>query len=159
LDPNLALAHASLSIAYTELNAPQQARDELARATARAPALPEHDRRHIELRAMQMAAEASGAWEPGRLQAFRTAIDQALTAFPADAGRGLVRGLAESSDPAERGQGSVAAAVPFYQKALAQAPGHFAAHHYLTHAYENSGRITEALTEGATYAKMAPQVP
>jgi len=34
--------------------------------------------------------------------------------------------------------------------ALALAPGHFAAHHYLTHAYENTGRVARALAEGAT---------
>jgi hypothetical protein len=33
---------------------------------------------------------------------------------------------------------------------------HFAPFHYPTHAYENSGRIQEALTHAATYAKMAP---
>jgi tetratricopeptide (TPR) repeat protein len=160
IDPNLAVAHASLSIAYTELNAPAKARESLARATARAFALPAHDRRHIELRAMQFAAEAGGAWrDPAQLQGFRAAIDQAIAAFPADEEFLLLRGLAESSDPAERGQGTGAASIPFYQKAIALAPGHFAAHHYLTHAYENTGRIAEALTEGATYAKMAPQVP
>src|SRR5262249_47492653 len=42
---------------------------------------------------------------------------------------------------------------------LALAPDHFAAHHYLTHAYENTGRTADALVEGATYAKMAPRVP
>ncbi len=47
----------------------------------------------------------------------------------------------------------------FYEKALALAPGHFAGHHYLTHAYENSGRVQDALTQGATYAKMAPAIP
>src|SRR5215475_12609585 len=32
LDPNLAIAHAQLAVAYTELNAPAAARDALARA-------------------------------------------------------------------------------------------------------------------------------
>jgi tetratricopeptide (TPR) repeat protein len=160
LDPALAAAHASLSIAYTELNAPAQAREALARATALAAKAPDHDRRHVELRAMQMAAETDGAWrDPAKLAAFRAAIDRALRAFPSDEELWLLRGLAESTDPAERGQGSPATSAPFYQKALAIAPGHFAAHHYLTHAYENSGRVAEALTEGATYAKMAPDVP
>ena len=79
--------------------------------------------------------------------------------FPTDEEFWLQRGQAESPDPAERGQGSVAGSVRFYEKALALAPDHFAAHHYLTHAYENSGRVQEALTQGATYAKMAPDVP
>ena len=53
----------------------------------------------------------------------------------------------------------MAASIPFYEKARTLAPGHFAAHHYLTHAYENTGRIPEALAEGETFAKMAPNVP
>jgi tetratricopeptide (TPR) repeat protein len=159
-DPTLTIAHAGLSIAYTELNAPAAARDALARATAGAAAAPEHDRLHIELRATQMAAETAGAWrDPATLTAFRAAIDRALAKFPSDEELWLLRGLAESSDPAERGQGSGITAAPFYQKALALAPAHFAAHHYLTHAYENGARVADALTEGATYAKMAPAVP
>ena len=90
---------------------------------------------------------------------YRAAIDRALETFPADEELWLLRGLAESEDPAERGQGSTASAVRFYDKARTLGPAHFAAHHYLTHAYENSGRIKEALLEGATYAKMAPGVP
>jgi tetratricopeptide (TPR) repeat protein len=39
------------------------------------------------------------------------------------------------------------------------APSLFAGHHYSTHAFENTGRVQEALAEGATYAKMAPAVP
>src|SRR5262249_37358038 len=39
------------------------------------------------------------------------------------------------------------------------APAHFAPHHYLTHAYENTNRIQEALVEAMVYARMAPEVP
>src|SRR5262252_917395 len=156
IDPNLALAHVGLTTAYTELDAPAAARTALERAQALAPA--GHDRRHVELCALRMAAEAAPRDET-KLAAYRAALDSALAAFPQDEELWLQRGLAESPDPAERGQGSVAGSVPFYQKALALAPGHFAAHHYLTHAYENTGRIAEALAEGATYAKMAPDVP
>ena len=86
-------------------------------------------------------------------------LDEALVKYPSDEELWLARGHAESPDPAERGQGSVAGSVQFYQKALAIAPAHFAAHHYLTHAYENTGRIVEALAEGAAYARMAPDIP
>ena len=159
-DPGLAIAHAGLSIAYTELNAPGAARDSLARARSLAEKASEHDRRHIALRAMQMAAEEASAWrDPAALTQYRAAIDGALEKFPADEELWLLRGQAESSDPAERGQGSVAASERFYEKALALSPAHFAGHHYLTHAYENSGRINEALAHAATYAKMAPGVP
>jgi len=156
LDQTLALPHLGLTIAYVELNAADAARQELARA--RALARTEHDLRHVALRTLQMAAEAT----PGivtNLAAYRSALDQALTAFPSDEELWLARGQAESPDPAERGQGSVAGSIRFYEKALALAPSHFAGHHYLTHAYENGGRVAEALTQGATYAKMAPAVP
>jgi tetratricopeptide (TPR) repeat protein len=159
IDAQLGVAYAALSIAYTELNAPDAARDALARAVALAPRASAHDRRHIELRALQMAAEAAGRWSDAKGAEFRSAIDRALAEFPRDEELWLLRGLAESPDAAERGQGCGAAAVQYFQKALGIATDHFAAHHYLTHAYENDGRIDAALAEGATYAKMAPGIP
>jgi tetratricopeptide (TPR) repeat protein len=156
IDPTLAMAHTGLTIAYTELNAPAAAGAALERAKALATSA--HDRRHVELRALQMAAEAAPQ-DTTTLAAYRSALDAALQAFPEDEELWLQRGQAESNDPAERGQGSVAASMRFYEKALALAPLHVAAHHYLTHACENSGRVQEALTHGATYAKMAPDVP
>src|SRR5262249_30524294 len=97
--------------------------------------------------------------DASKLTAYRAALDAALKTFPKDEELWLDRGRAASPDPAERGQGSVAESAPFYEQALALAPGHFAAHHFLTHAYENSGRVQDALPSGATYAKMAPGVP
>jgi tetratricopeptide (TPR) repeat protein len=156
LDPKLAMAHLGLTIAYTELNAGAAAHGALERAMALA--VSDHDRRHVGARALQMAAEDAPR-DGAKLAAYRDALDQALATFPSDEELWLQRGQAESPDPAERGQGSVAGSVRFYEKARALAPAHFAAAHYLTHAYENSGRIQEALTQGATYAKMAPGVP
>ena len=155
-DPKLAMAHLGLSMAYVELNAPAAARAALDRAKALATS--DHDRVHVAARGLQMAAEDAPR-DPAKLAAYRTALDQALTKFPDDVQLWLQRGQADSPDPAERGQGSAAGSVRFYEKALALAPGHFAAHHYLTHAGENSGRTSEALTHGAIYAKMAPAVP
>ena len=156
LDDQLSLAHLGLTMAYAELNAAPAARAALQRAQAAART--EHDRRHVAARALQMAAEAAPA-DAAKLAAYRAALDEALVRFAADEELWLQRGQAESPDPAERGQGSVAGSVQYYEKALALAPDHFAAHHYLTHAYENLGRAQEALTQGATYAKMAPSVP
>jgi tetratricopeptide (TPR) repeat protein len=158
LDPDLAIAHAMLSIAYTELNAPAEAREAIQRAAALAAKTSAHDRRHIDARVLQMAAEAAGR-DSAALTAYRKALDEAIAAFPADKEFWLLRGLAESADPAERGQGSGASSVSFYQKALTLAPGQFAAHHYLTHAYENTGRVNDALAQGAVYASLAPGVP
>src|SRR4051794_2478079 len=156
IDPKLAMAHVGLTIAYTELNAAAAARAALDRATALAST--DHDKAHVAARALQMTAE-SAPGDASRLTAYRVALDAALVKFPSDEELWLQRGEAESPDPAERGQGSVAGSVRYYEKALGLAPAPFAAHHYLTHAYENTGRIQEALTQGATYAKMAPAVP
>ena len=156
-DSKLAMAQLGLTIAYTELNAPAAARTALERARALGAAASDHDRRHIAARALQAQAESVPAGS--LLPQYRAALDEALKAFPEDEELWLLRGLAESPDPANRGQGSVAESIPFYRKALALAPAHFAAHHYLTHAYENSGRIADALAEGTEYATMAPSAP
>jgi tetratricopeptide (TPR) repeat protein len=49
--------------------------------------------------------------------------------------------------------------MPFYEKALANAPGYFAAHHYLAHAFENTNRASQALPHASEFAKAAQQVP
>jgi tetratricopeptide (TPR) repeat protein len=158
IDPNLAIAYAGLSLAYTELNDPAAARAALARAKALAPKAAERERLWIEARALQMDAEAAPA-DPAKLTAYRAALDRALQKYPSSEELWLARGKAESRDPADRGQGSTAASAAFYQKALALAPAHFAAHHFLAHTYENTGRPREALTEAAAYARMAPNIP
>jgi len=157
-DPKLAIAYGRLSLAYTELNAPAAAREAIERARTMAASATPHDRRHLDLELLRWAAETSPQ-DPAKLSTYRAALDAALVAYPDDEELWLARGQAESSDPAERGQGSVAGSVRFYQKAVALAPGHFAAHHYLAHAYENTARLDEALGEGRTYATLAPNVP
>jgi tetratricopeptide (TPR) repeat protein len=156
LDSKLAMAHCELTIAYTELNSAKDARAALDRAKALAAS--DHDRRHIDLRSAQMAAEHAPG-DGGRLAAYRKLLDESLSAFPADEELWLLRGLAESPDPADRGQGSTAGSGRFYEHALTLAPNHFAGHHYLTHAYENAGRLDEALPQAAAYVTMAPAIP
>ena len=94
-----------------------------------------------------MAAEAAPR-DPAPLAAYRAALDRALKEFPDDEELWLLRGQAETPDPAERGQGSAAGSVRFYEKAKLLAPSHFAAHHFLAHAYENSGATAQALDRG-----------
>src|SRR5882762_5826668 len=89
LDPKLAMAHAGLTIAYTELNAPGAARAALERAKALAAGA--HDTRHVELRALQMAAEAAPQ-DTAKLATNRSALDAALKAFPEDEELWLQRG-------------------------------------------------------------------
>jgi tetratricopeptide (TPR) repeat protein len=157
-DPNLALAQVGLSIAYIELSRPQDAAKALEAARATISSLPDHDRKHVELRALQMAAEENPS-DTTRLAAYRKALDTAVAAYPQDVEFLLSRGMAESSDPAERGQGSTTASASYYQRALTLVPDHFAAQHYLAHAHENAGRQADALNSSAAYAKSAPQVP
>jgi tetratricopeptide (TPR) repeat protein len=158
IDPALAIAGVGLSYAYAELNAPAEARAALDQARRLAPGTSEHDRRHVELRALQMAAEDAPR-DAAKLGAYRKALDEALVTWPNDVELWLSRGLAESADAAERGQGSPAASVRLYERAIAVAPKQFAAHHYLTHAFENAGLTADALKQGELYAQMAPQVP
>jgi tetratricopeptide (TPR) repeat protein len=158
IDPKLALAHVGLSLAYVELSRPAEAHSALATARSLAAALPDHDRRHIDLRQLQMVAEEAPG-DPAKLAAYRKALDAAMAAYPDDVELLLARGMAETPDPAERGQGSTAASAVYYQRALSLAPDAFAAHHYLTHAYENTGRQKEALEHSASYAQLAKQVP
>ncbi len=177
-DPNLALAHVGLSYAYIELSKPAQAKQAMmsAQAVARKAgdlsaearsAKVDHERRHIEARALQMAAEDAPR-DVARLAAYRKALDAAIAAFPNDVEFLLKRGIAESPDPADRGQGSVLASVPFYERALKVAKlsasavptaAQFAARHYMTHAFENNGRMKEAVAAAAAYASQAASIP
>ena len=158
LDPRLALAYVGLSYAYGELNAPDRAHAAAEHARTLASHASEAERRRIEIRARQLSAE-DAPHDAARLAAYRTAIDDALAQDPSDEELWLLRGVAEAPDAADRGQGSTAASVKFYERALALAPGHFAARHYLTHAFENTDRIDEALAHGQAYARMAPAIP
>jgi len=158
IDPGLALADVGLSYAYIELNLTADARRAIERARAMAPKVSDHERRHIEARALQMAAEDAPG-DASKLPPYRAALDAALVAFPSDVELLLKRGMAASPDPADRGQGSVAASIPFYERALKVAPDHFAARHYLAHAAENGGRMAEALAHAAAYAAQASAIP
>jgi tetratricopeptide (TPR) repeat protein len=158
IDPKLAIAYVGLNYAYTELNAPAGADRAFEQARALESGASVHDRSHIAVRAAQIAAEHARR-DRSRLTAYRTAIDEALAANPEDVELWLLRGVAESPDPADRGQGSTVGSVRFYERALTVAPNHFAAHHYLTHAYENTNQIERALEHGAAFATLAPEIP
>lgn len=158
LDSKLALAHVGLSVAYVEVSRPADARTAIDTAHTLAAGRSDHLRRHVELRTLQMHAEEAPA-DTARLQTYRKALDAALATYPQDVELLLLRGMAESPDPAERGQGSIAASVPFYERARALDPAHVAAPHYLTHAAENSGQRGEALAHSEAYVTQAPAVP
>jgi tetratricopeptide (TPR) repeat protein len=157
-DPNLALAQVGLSYAYIELNKVAESRQAIEKARALATKAPDHVQRHVDARALQMAAEDAPG-DTSKLAAYRKALDAAIEAFPSDVEFVLRRGIAESPDPADRGQGSVASSIPYYERALKIAPGEFAGHHFLAHAYENGARMKEAADHAAAYAASASSVP
>jgi Tfp pilus assembly protein PilF len=157
-DPNLALAHVGLSYAYVEVGKPAEAKKAIATAQGLAAKGGEHERRHVEARALQMAAEDAPR-DAARLAAYRKSLDAAIAAFPNDVELLVKRGMAESPDPADRGQGSVLASLPFYERALKITPNHFAAKHFIAHTLENNGRMKEAVAAAAAYAAQASSVP
>ena len=109
--------------------------------------------------ASECTASEGSAQGATALHTYRRALDDAIAAFPSDVELLLERGVAASTDVRDRGQGSVPGSIAFYDRVLAIDRDNFAAHHYLTHAYENAGRIEEALAHGAVYARSAPDVP
>ena len=153
LDPKLGLAHAGLSVAYVELNRPAEARAAIEAARALAPSLPDHDRRHIDIRALQMAAEDNPR-EGARLAAYRQALDAAIAAFPKD-----VESCCCAASPSRPIQPIVARAArrrrTYFERALALSPGNVAAHHYLTMP-ARTRRREERPEHGAVFAKPRP---
>jgi tetratricopeptide (TPR) repeat protein len=163
LDSQMALAHVGLSYAYIELNKTAAARQAITMAQTLAAKAGDHVKRHVDARALQMAAEES-AGDPSKLAAYRKALDAAIAAFPNDVEFVLRRGIAQSPDPADRGQGSVAGSVAYYERVLkmsapSAALGSWPARHFLAHAFENAGRIKEAESAASAYAAANPGVP
>src|SRR5688572_14486864 len=111
LDPALAIAEAGLSTVYGALDAPSDARAALDRALGMAASASEHDRRHIDARRLELAAEQSR--DAAAVAAYRNALDAALAAHPTDAELWVLRGLAQYADPNERGEASVATSAGF----------------------------------------------
>ena len=153
LDPQMALAHVGLSVAYIELNQSARAKQAIATAQTLASKNADHIYRHVEARSLQMAAEESPG-DASKLAAYRKALDAAIAAFPNDTQFVLLRGIAESPDPQDRGQGSVIGSIPYYERARG-----WAASHFLAHAYENAGRMKEAENAASAYAAANPGVP
>lgn len=158
LDPGLAMAYVGLSRAYGGLNIWAAARAALDRAQVLAPNVSKREQLRISLRARQLVAIADIS-TPLNFSAYREALDQALAAYPQDVELWLLRGNAEETSAAGRGQHGGASSIPFYEKALKLVPDHIAAHHYLTHSLENVGRINDALPHGEATARLAFSVP
>ena len=156
-DPQLAMAYVGLSYAYSPMDY-QAAEAALSRAQSLAAKVTDRERRRIEIRSLQLRAMA----DPGKLErelAFRDALDDALATYPDDVVFLLLRGTAAEPSPFADGQGCEDGGAQYYERVLALDPNNFAAHHFLTHCFENSGHVREALPHAMAYADLAPDVP
>ena len=160
LDPSLALAWVGLSRAFAGLGDAASEASAHARAKELANAVTPREQRWIEVRTKQLDALGATRDAAKRL-AYIAALDEALEHDPEDAELWTLRGNVEevNGGAAGRGQRGGASSIVFYHEAIRRVPGHFAAHHYLIHSYENVGRFDEALKHGAVYAEAAPAVP
>jgi tetratricopeptide (TPR) repeat protein len=156
-DPNLAMAYVGLSYAYSPMDF-SAATATLEKAQSLEAGISERERQRIKVRELQLQAML----DPGSataFAAFKGAIDDALREYPADEQFLLLRGNAEEINPFGNGQGCVVSSMPFYERALSVTPDNFAANHFLTHCYENSGRPEEALKFAREYVRLAPEIP
>ena len=157
LDPNLAMVYLGLSYALSGIGATTGARDANRQAQALASRVSARERLRIELRARQLETIAHPEDE-SLLAAYKNALDEALQQYRSDVELLLLRGHAEDSAASGYGMTGASSAIAFYEEALAASSDYFAAHHYLTHAYENASRIDRALQHGEAYARLAPAV-
>ena len=158
LDPKLAMAYVGLSRTHSGLDNSAAAKKYLEKAKELAAGVSPREKRLIEIREKQLAA-MDGLDDPGKLLAYRKAIDDALTVDLADPQLWLLRGNAEEPNPSGRGQRGNASGVAFYEAVLRLVPDHASAHHYLVHTYETIGQIEKALEHGEHYARLSPAIP
>jgi tetratricopeptide (TPR) repeat protein len=157
-DANLTMAHLGLSYALGELGLRDQARTAAAAADRLAPRATERERVRIDVRVRQLAAAAQPA-DAALQAAYAKAKDQALEKYPKDVELLLLIGQAQDPPLASHGLDHDSSSLPFYRRALEQAPDYFAVHHYLAHAYENMNRLDLALPHAERFARDASAIP
>lgn len=156
LDAKLAMAQLGLSYALAELDDSAGARQASQRASALAGPVSDREKARIRLRALQFGAGS----EPAKVRSnYLKEFDLILAKYPHDVELLLLRGQADQHTNDMPGMGVGEASLTFYERALAEQPHYFAAHHYLTHAYENLGRMDLALKHAEEYVRLAPAVP
>src|SRR5260370_6165538 len=156
----MAMAYVGLSYAYPPMDY-HAARAPMEPAESLSTAADDRERRRMAIRRAQLdaMAAAGNADAIPKLLAFRRELDGALAAYAEDVELLLLRGHAEEPTPFGDGQGCIASAMAYYQRALTISPDNFAAHHFLAHCYENQGRFRDALEQARIYAQSAPQIP
>jgi tetratricopeptide (TPR) repeat protein len=158
LDPNFAMAHWGLSRIYSGLDDQASAMSQALRARELSGKASAREQRRIALRVQQLEAIAD-LGNAALHAAYKQAIDKAIAADIDDVELWLIRGNAEEPTAAGRGQRGGVASTAFYREALRVAPDNGAAHHYLTHSYENLNQISRALEHGEVYARIAADIP
>ena len=157
-DSKLAMAYVGLSRAFSGLGITNAARAAVEQAALFEAGATARERRRIALRAKQLDALADPS-NSTQFSAYKKAIDDALATDPMDVELWLLRGNAEESNAAGHGLHGAESSITFYERALKLSPDHLAAHHYLIHSDENSGKIDEALKHAEAYVRLAPSVP
>jgi tetratricopeptide (TPR) repeat protein len=157
LAPGSVMGSIGLSYAQEGLNMRTAARETVAQARRSAGNNP-HEAAHLRARELDLAAQAAGA-PASAFAAYRAALDEAIAQHPNDIELLLLRGVAASGVPGDRGQSATLDSVKYYEQVLRISPASFAAQHYLTHAYENAGNVTRALESAEKYAGAAVAVP
>jgi len=161
LDSKLAMARLGLSYAVGELGDSADARQASRQASALAGPVSDREKARIRLRALQVGDGS----QPAKLQSnYLHEFDLILAKYPHDVELLLLRGQADQQTPDQQthfmpGMGVGEASLTFYERALAEQPHSFAVHHFLTHAYENLGRMDLALQHAEAYVSLAPEVP
>lgn len=161
LDRKLAMAQLGLSYALGELGDSAGARQASQQAAALAGPVSGREKARIRLRALQLGDASDPA---KRRSNYLKEFDLILAKYPHDVELLLLRGQADRGTPDVRamgmpGMGVGEGSLTFYERALAEQPHYFAVHHYLTHAYENLGRMDLALKHAEEYVSLAPAVP
>lgn len=158
-DPDLAMAWMGLARAEQGMHRDKEAAAAIEKAKSLAAKATEGERRHVSLRSLQMEAQNAPAdKESEKHDTYKRAIEKAIAEDPSDAELWVLRGNAEEPGPWGRGQAGGVGAIAFYEAALGRYPGHFGAHHYLVHSFENVGRHAEAATHGKIYSDAVPRV-
>ncbi|HEY7169567.1 MAG TPA: tetratricopeptide repeat protein [Vicinamibacterales bacterium] len=157
-DANLAMAQLGLSYALGELGLREPSRSAAAAAQRLGANATDRERVRIDVRVRQVAATAQPS-DAALQAAYAKAKDQALEKYPKDVELLLLIGQAQDPPLASHGLDHDSSSLPFYRRALEQAPDYFAVHHYLAHAYENQNRLDLALPHAERFARDASAIP
>ena len=159
LDPQLAMAYLGLSEDYVGMLDNTAARTALSEAQSREDKITPRERTRIEIQAAKLAYLEDPNADMQKYFAIRKTIGDALTANPADPWLWMQRAFADEGSAAAHGQGGGIDTVAFYEAVLRYSPDNSAAHHYLTHTFENLGLTSLALEQADAFVRLAPSIP